>query len=69
MGWVCFALFFSPRASPRDNSFVPTDVQNSPYQQEKMTPRKNCLLPYRRDLKLSYFNESNFNKYQPRYLN
>lgn len=35
MGWVCFALFFSPRASPRDNSFAPTDVQNSPYQQEK----------------------------------
>lgn len=27
MGWVCFALFFLPRPSPRDNSFVPAAVR------------------------------------------
>lgn len=41
MGWFCFAHFF-PRASPRENSFVHTAVQNSP-SQEKMTPKEELF--------------------------
>lgn len=43
MGHFCSVYFFFPRASPRENSFVHTAVQNSPSQQENMTTGKELF--------------------------
>lgn len=69
--WAGFVLlfYFSPRASPRDNSFVPTAVQNSPSQQEKWHQERIVYCHIQEISNWATFNESNFNKYQPRYLN